>query len=192
MGGQGDLAGYGSRVGAYLLDSLVVALLAGIVVVAVGGDSDDVQLYAIAASILAAFTYAPLLLCRSGSHNGQTLGKQALGIRVVRHDAAAIGLGTALLREGVGKGLLSVIPLFTLVDFLFPLGDARRQAIHDKLGSTFVVRADAVPDLGPPDPFGQSAPRLGPWDPPTAQGDWSPPAAGSTPPPDFRKPHDEG
>lgn len=173
MGGRGDLAGYGSRVGATLLDSLVIFTIAVILLAVAGGEREELQLYAVAGSLAASFVYAPLLLCRSGARNGQTLGKQAVGIRVVREDAAPIEAGTALLREAVGKGVLGVVPLFTLVDFLFPLGDARRQAIHDKMATTFVVRADAVPDLdAPPAP-----PETGGFRPPASAppGDWAPP-----------------
>ena len=38
-------------------------------------------------------------MSRKGEHNGQTLGKQAAGIRVVRDDGRPIRLGFAVLRE---------------------------------------------------------------------------------------------
>lgn len=144
-----DLASYGSRVGATLIDGLLVAaivVVAGVIAGAAGAGASATSWLIIGGALLSSLLYAPILMCRSGAHNGQTLGKQALSIRAVRHDAQPITASTALLREFVGKGLLGLIPFFTLVDYLFPLGDARRQAIHDKLADTFVVRGDAVPD----------------------------------------------
>lgn len=158
-GGSGDLADYGPRAGATLLDGLLVgavAFVAAFVAVAAGAPVDTTGYVVVAVALLSSLVYAPVLMCRPGEHNGQTLGKQALSVRVVREDAQLMTASPALLREFIGKGLLGLVPFFTIVDYLFPLGDPRRQAIHDKLASTFVVRADAVPDLEPtaPNPFG--------------------------------------
>ena len=202
---SGDLAGYGSRVGATLLDSVIVAVVAVIVAIIAGGsgaEENTTGYIVIGAALLSGLLYAPALMCRSGAHNGQTLGKQALKIRVVRQDAAAMTASTALLREFVGKALLGLIPFFTVVDYLFPLGDSRRQAIHDKIASTFVVHADAVPDSGAlepgaatADPFGGQGPERPPtttgWQPPAATPEpaaappsWGPPTPAPAPPPE--------
>ena len=85
--------------------------------------------------------YAPLLMARGGRHNGQTLGKQALGIRVVVRTGGPMRAGTGFLREMVGKALLGFVPFYTFVDSLFPLWDDGRQAVHDKLAVTSVVHA---------------------------------------------------
>ena len=51
--------------------------------------------------------YAPVLMMRKGEHNGQTWGKQVLGIRVVRDNGAAVrASAAAALREIVLKSLL--------------------------------------------------------------------------------------
>lgn len=182
MRDRGDLASYLSRVGATILDTLVVggvAVVLAVIAGAAGAPEETTGYIVIGAALLGTLIYAPVLMCRTGEHNGQTLGKQALSIRVVRQDAQPMTAQPALLREFVGKGLLGLIPFYTIVDDLFPLGDRRRQAIHDKLASTFVVHADAVPDLGPgaPDAFGTE--RL---DADTAPSGWAPPAS---------RPHDD-
>ncbi|MBA2350016.1 MAG: RDD family protein [Solirubrobacterales bacterium] len=142
-----DLAGYLPRIGAALLDGLVLVGLVVIVLTVTGGRPEESRELIVAGAVLVSLLYAPPLLARKGEHNGQTLGKQAVGIRVVRADAAPMSASSALLREFVGKGLLGLVPFFSIVDYLLPFADARRQAIHDKIASTFVVRADAVPDL---------------------------------------------
>ena len=45
--------------------------------------------------------YAPVMLARSGDGNGQTLGKQALGIRVRDVNGGPVTGGQAFLREVV-------------------------------------------------------------------------------------------
>ena len=59
--------------------------------------------------------YAPLLMKREGAHNGQTWGKQVVGIRVVRDNGQPFDFGSAALREVVFKSLCvwiasSIIP----------------------------------------------------------------------------------
>jgi len=79
----------------------------------------------------------------NGSEAGQTFGKRVLGIAV--RDAAtggAIGVQRAVLRYVV-VGLFRVVlffGLFTLLDGLWPLWDSQRQALHDKIAGSVVVR----------------------------------------------------
>ena len=75
---------------------------------------------------------------------GQTLGKRALGTRVVSaRDRSKISGGTAAGRAAV-YALIPVVPLigsvFTLLDELWLLWDRRRQCLHDKAARTIVVK----------------------------------------------------
>ena len=136
------LAGWWKRVGATLIDFLVVAvplLIVGVVLGLSAGEGEIFFTYALSA--VTALIYAPLLMARGGAHNGQTWGKQVTGIRVVREDGNPMDFSRGLVRDGVGKGVLSFVPLYGLVDSLCPLGDSRKQAIHDKIGSTTVQDA---------------------------------------------------
>lgn len=97
---------------------------------------------------------------------GATLGKMALGMRVVGADGERAGSGAVVAREVVGRagnyivqivlfivlraamgdGTASAIAgligfLVFLVIFLRILVDDRRQGWHDKVGGTFVVKA---------------------------------------------------
>ena len=86
-------------------------------------------------------------MARDGAHNGQTWGKQIVGIRVVRDSGESVGFGFASLREVVVKGLLfgigsSIIPIIpTLLDLLWPLWDDENRALHDMIVSSHVVKA---------------------------------------------------
>jgi uncharacterized RDD family membrane protein YckC len=79
----------------------------------------------------------------NGSEMGQTFGKRVVGIQV--RDALterSIGLHRAIIRHIVA-GLFRIVPffaLFTLLDGLWARWDPKRQALHDKLAGSVVVR----------------------------------------------------
>jgi uncharacterized RDD family membrane protein YckC len=147
------LASWSSRVAATLIDWLILlvpVIVLTLVVVAIAAGSDTgawvIGVFGFLAYLVALLLYAPLLMMREGEHNGQTWGKQALGITVVRDNGEAMGFGWAALREWVVKGLLvsiasSIIPFIPwLLDNLWPLWDDENRAIHDMIVSTHVVQ----------------------------------------------------
>jgi uncharacterized RDD family membrane protein YckC len=91
--------------------------------------------------------YAPLTMMRQGEHNGQTWGKQMLGIRVVRFDGQPMDFGWSLLREVIVKAfLLGLVSSLTfgvasLLDYLWPLWDDENRCLHDMIVNTRVIDA---------------------------------------------------
>jgi len=105
--------------------------------------------------------WGPALLyygCLNGSASGQTVGKRALGISVrsartggpigvlrgVAREAVVVGLGLIPIVLGVRLGLFlgdleGVLVLPALLNYLWPLWDARHQAWHDKAVGSVVV-----------------------------------------------------
>ncbi len=76
-----------------------------------------------------------------GGKRGQTLGKRALGIAVRDEEAhGRIGYGRALGRWLTGVFLWSLFGFGLLLDCLWPLWDKRKQALHDKVARSIVVR----------------------------------------------------
>src|SRR5829696_7712575 len=74
------LGSRGRRLVAAVVDGFVVGIPVYALAAVIDSDGDwAIGLLYILASVL----YAPLLLARGGEHNGQTLGKQLLGLRVV-------------------------------------------------------------------------------------------------------------
>lgn len=71
---------------------------------------------------------------------GQTLGKMAVGIKVVNAEGYMPGLGTAALREVLGK-FISIIALY--LGFLWIIWDGWKQGWHDKIAKTYVVRVES-------------------------------------------------
>ena len=157
----GALASWGSRVAAWCIDGLVlvvpiVALFFVLVAGAAGisGDDDFSWSSALVGLVLwvvivgaVTLLYAPVLMARQGRRNGQTLGKQMVGIRVVPNGGEPMTFWPGAAREVVIKGLavgfasafIPVLPWF--LDNLWPLWDDENRALHDMAASTHVVRA---------------------------------------------------
>lgn len=150
------LASWGSRVGATLLDALVLTVLSllliapgTVLVIVQNGGAIGIVLVVLGVlgAIVVSLLYASFVMRRHGEHNGQTLGKQWVGIRVIRVGEGPFDWGSALLRElvvknllfGVVGGFFASIP--TLLDVLWPLWDDENRALHDMLVNTRVIRA---------------------------------------------------
>jgi uncharacterized RDD family membrane protein YckC len=149
-----ELATWGSRVGAYLLDfifALAIPLAIGIPLAASGVNGLDVVggIIILLAVFVGFPVYSAIVESRSGEHNGQTFGKQIVGIRVVRDNTESMALGFSMLRELVVRwlliGFLGGLFFFPpLLDLFWPLWDETNRALHDMIVSTHVVRADPV------------------------------------------------
>jgi len=130
-GPSGPRANFGQRLGAYLID----AILIGVVVVALYYISTI--LYLIGA--LGAIAYWVVLV---GNERGQTVGMMALNIRVVdTATGGAIGYGRSFLRALMMW--IGSIPFY--LGWLWMLWDPQKQTWHDKVANTYVVPADAYP-----------------------------------------------
>ncbi len=153
-GGTFELSGWWRRVGATIIDSLILSIPFFIIFVAIFGLSingdGDASGGGIAALVLTTLAwvcltllYAPFFMSK---WNGATIGKKATGIRVVRTDGAPISFGFAAVREVAVKGLLIglvsnlTLGLGGLLNYLWPLWDSEHRALHDMIVKTRVVR----------------------------------------------------
>jgi uncharacterized RDD family membrane protein YckC len=143
-------------VAAALLDGLVL-LVAAVLLAAPGvalllNHSTAAGVAALVVAALVDFVvyvfYGAYFTRRPGARNGQTLGKQSVGIRAVRDNGEPFGFGEALLREFVVKILLFgwvaasfLFAIPSLLDVLWPLWEDENRALHDLLAKTHVVRA---------------------------------------------------
>jgi uncharacterized RDD family membrane protein YckC len=150
VAGHWRLAGWWRRVGAHVIDWIVITVIAGVlfgIFAAFAGAGflvgDTTGYIAVVLGIIgfgvcvvvAALAYAPVMLVRT---NGKTLGRMVCGTRLVRANGQAMDYSTAVLREVVVKWLLiNVIAgaftfgLATLLDYLWPLWDEENRALHD-------------------------------------------------------------
>ncbi len=108
-------------------------------------------LIVLAATIILAILYYWLLT----GYWGTTIGKRSLGLWVVTAGGGSpVGLPRSFLRALVFVLGGEVVPLFFLADNGWLLGDLRRQALHDKVAASLVVRhppARLSPSGVPPD-----------------------------------------
>lgn len=68
---------------------------------------------------------------------GQTPGKMAVKVKVIRTDGTEVGYVRAFLREVVGKFLSKLI---LGIGYLMVAIDSRKQGLHDKIADTYVVK----------------------------------------------------
>jgi uncharacterized RDD family membrane protein YckC len=146
------LAAWGQRLGAYLIDEVFIRVLALLAVFALG------LRHQFGGRILWLLMAAAYYAVLNGSQMGQTFGKRVFGIQVrdATGEGGTIGVGRAGLRF-VTVGLFRLVPffgLFTLLDGLWPLWDPRRQALHDKIAGSVVVRVTQTRRFAPPGPSG--------------------------------------
>jgi len=156
--GQYVLASWLSRVGAQLIDGLIIGVGALILFLPIGAalgvagasDSDTgigaaivgLLFWVLCVAVIAVL-YAPILMART---NGKTLGRMAMNIRVVKTSGEPITFGFAMLREVAVKSILFGIAgsftfgLAPLLDSLWPLWDEENRALHDFIVSTRVVK----------------------------------------------------
>lgn len=126
-------ASFGRRLLALLLDSVLIGVV-GTVLILLLGD--------VAGQGLNIGLGAGYFIALEGSPSGQTIGKRALGIRVIDLDTGGpVGYGRAAIRY-VGRIVSGFV--FAL-GYLWMLWDGQKQTWHDKMASTVVVPTSAYP-----------------------------------------------
>jgi uncharacterized RDD family membrane protein YckC len=126
VGPSGPRANFGQRLGAYLIDVIIIVIPIVILVVVAKTAG-----YLIGIVISwAYFTYF------EGGSSGQTLGKRALGIRIVdANSGGPIGYGRGFVRQ-IGRIISGLV---CYLGYLWMLWDRERQTWHDKIATTVVV-----------------------------------------------------
>jgi len=135
-----ELAGIGRRFAALLIDSLVLGLPTGIVfvllaVVAVSNKSDfnPILFQPVVLLVVVVYVvYEALMLAA----RGQTLGKMAMKIKVVRADGTPLSRGQAWGRAFMRQILASCLSLFNYLPAFFTKD---RTCLHDLVANTRVV-----------------------------------------------------
>ena len=156
--GSYRLAGWWSRVGAALIDGLIIGVGGILLMVLIGAvfsvgffACDEVGVVSLIVGLsigflafaIVALLYAPWMMART---DGKTLGRMAMNIRVVRANGTPMTFGFAMLREVAVKWLLFgmvagslTFGLAYFIDVLWPLWDEENRALHDILVDTRVV-----------------------------------------------------
>ena len=144
-----ELAGRGRRLGAYIIDAIIAAIVLAVFAFQnLGISFDDLARDSMTQQMSTAGTVAVVIIFMAINSyllvtRGQTLGKWMLGIRIV--DVTSNGAATAVKLLGlryVLVMLLGAIPiiggLLGVIDFLFIFREDRR-CVHDLIAGTKVV-----------------------------------------------------
>ncbi len=138
-----SLAGHGPRLAAFLIDEPILRWAPVLALLVSGIEQDAPILVGAALAYQLAISVVQWVLIWT---RGQTLGKLALGLRIVRTDGAPVGFvhGVALRCWTLGLFQLPewhfLAALVLLVDGAFALG-AARTCLHDVIADTRVVTA---------------------------------------------------
>jgi len=143
-------AGFGARFLAVMVDGMIVGaiylvlmipvFILGAVMAAGGGRQAEVGIVSILGFLFQLIGWAASVgYYIYFTAKGQTLGKKALKIRVVRVENGEVpGYTKAFLREVVGKMVSAMV--FGL-GYLWMLWDGKKQTWHDKIAGTIVVKS---------------------------------------------------
>jgi uncharacterized RDD family membrane protein YckC len=157
----GQYAGFVTRLIAFFVDRLIVAVFVAVATAVVGFVTQSLQVNQwlgieqwsqwLLRGLLAAFALLTYFIYDVGCWllAGQTPGKRLMGLLVVQTDGQRLRFGSAI-RRWFGYYLSAIL----FLGFLWVLVDNRRQALHDKLAGTLVVYAwSGRQDLAAPVPI---------------------------------------
>ena len=140
-----QLASWGRRLAALLVDVIVLVVAISVALVAAGMPADELRdrvengetlLIIVLFLIPEAIYYTWMVGSRS-----QTVGKMAVGIKIVDAESRApIGYLRAFRRWLSTAAMRALFWIPAIVDHLWPLRDRRNQALHDKFARSVVVR----------------------------------------------------
>ncbi|MER7274299.1 RDD family protein [Dactylosporangium sp. NPDC000244] len=133
-----NYASWPVRVGAALVDAIPAVILSGLGYLIAGPSADDPTigpLYYVFALLSLVYTvYNRWYL----GGQGASLGKKALGVRLLKEQTGQpLGFGGAFVRD-----ICHIVDtIICYIGYLFPLWDAKRQTLADKITGSLVVKA---------------------------------------------------
>ncbi len=141
------LGGWWSRVFATVLDivasSVVCAVLIGIAAALQAAGAPEAAYVPFSASGVLSLWLVPAITM--AMTNGQSPGKMAAHLRVVRTNGKTTSLPWSILREWPVKAILFL--LIPFLDYLWPLWDRENRALHDMVMGSRVLRTDITPGV---------------------------------------------
>ncbi|MBS4207865.1 RDD family protein [Bacillus sp. FJAT-50079] len=125
-------AGFWVRLGAVILDGIIIGIPLGILSFLITGDSDG-DFFTNTLSFLYSILI-PILWY------GYTVGKRICGIRIVKVDGSKLGIGAMLLRIVVGGIIYGVtIGIAAIVSAIMVGVREDKRSIHDLIAGTYVT-----------------------------------------------------
>lgn len=131
-----ERAGFGIRILAGIVDSIIIVLPIGMMVYLITGEISINWTQGLAFNLPYLF-YLTLLPVY---WNGYVIGKKIMNIRIVKLDGTDLSLSDMVMREVISKVLLGYVTfgVTTVISGLMVLLRHDKRAIHDFLAGTFV------------------------------------------------------
>lgn len=127
---MGEKVGFGRRFVSFVIDAVILGIVNQILMSVTGGDPTTSS----GLNTLVGLVY---VIGFWTAWNGQTPGKKAMGIRIVKADGSAFGVVPGIIRY-VGYFISALV---LLLGFIWILFDKDKQGWHDKIAGTYVVKA---------------------------------------------------
>ena len=133
MGPNVEYAGWWRRVGAWVIDAMIIGISSNLVTVVLGSTG---SVLLVVAGLLIGFgaTFAYYIILNAVGN--RTIGRKVLGTKVVRDGGGDLTYGLSALR--FMSTTVSWVTMF--LGILWPLWDDKNQTFHDKIALTVVVR----------------------------------------------------
>jgi uncharacterized RDD family membrane protein YckC len=138
--GSYEAPGFWLRAGAYMIDSILVGVIAIVLQTLLRKMTPAIPIVQFFIGLLGAALNAAYFTWFVAASNGQTLGKRAAGIAVVRMDGSPIGFGRAFLRAL--SYYISTVIFF--IGFIMAAFTDQKRALHDYFVDTRVVRVQEI------------------------------------------------
>jgi uncharacterized RDD family membrane protein YckC len=142
-----DYASWGNRALGYIIDSLLVGAVMGVLWLLLAGALIGLAGTHAGGGVCCLFIILfPLSTLLVGLYNrvylvsqrGYSIGQGVVKVKVVDANGRFLTQGTAFLRLLVQAGM-GFVPFLPLLDLLWPLWDERRQTLHDKAVNCYVI-----------------------------------------------------
>jgi uncharacterized RDD family membrane protein YckC len=138
-------ASFFRRLAANCIDGLILMVIGVAISLSLGRNPFEATAKTTGAIYLAVADYSITLIVSTLyilifwlKYNGQTPGKRAMHIKIIKEDGSPLDWGVAIIRY-IGY-FVSWIPL--CLGYLWAIWDSRKQAWHDKIARTLVVESD--------------------------------------------------
>jgi uncharacterized RDD family membrane protein YckC len=132
----------GTRLGAAILDGFIFGVMVYapfFVGAAIGSTASTGPVVGMVIALAGLAVWSWLTL-RYVMRDGQSIAKKMVGIKVVRSDGSPISLGRLFWLRNFLNTVISIVPLYGVIDSLFILAESR-QCLHDKIADTIVIKA---------------------------------------------------
>jgi uncharacterized RDD family membrane protein YckC len=133
--GQVEYAGFWIRVGASILDGIILNIVNRLLAVVVSLATNANESALIAVGLVSILINAFYMIYFVGKY-GATPGKMACKIEIIRADGSPVGYGRA-----TGRYFAQILNVFTLgIGYLMVAFDEEKRGLHDRICDTRVIR----------------------------------------------------